>query len=98
HDRDDRCRLFCGEGWRGSYRDNDIDLVPDELCRVFCVALIAAFCPAIVNRQVATIDPTKLPEPLIKSGNPWGLNRSVGTQESDGRQFARLLRAHGERP
>src|SRR5205823_2391506 len=30
--------------------------------------------------------------------NPLALNRRVDTQESDGRQFARLLRARRERP
>jgi hypothetical protein len=93
HDRNDRCRLLCREGWRGCHRDNDIDLEPDELGRDFCVTLIAALCPTILNREVATVDPSEFAKPLNKSGNPLALNRRVGTQESDGRQFARLLRA-----
>ena len=91
HDRDDRCGLLCGESWRGCHRDNDIDLEPDELGRAFRVALIAALCPAILNREVATVDPTEFAEPLNKSGNPWALNRRVAAQESDDRQLPRLL-------
>src|SRR5262249_62348140 len=59
HDRDDRCRLLCREGGRGSHRDNDINLEPDELGRGFRVALIAALSPALLNREVATIDPSE---------------------------------------
>jgi hypothetical protein len=79
HDRDVRSRLLCGEGWRGCHRDNDIDLEPDQLGRVFCVALIAALCPAILNREVSTIYPTEFSEPLNKSGNPLALNRRIST-------------------
>src|SRR5262249_1597734 len=96
HDRDDRCRLLCCQGWRGCLRDNDIDLEPDELGRVFGVALIAALCPAILNGQVTTVDPTEFAEPQNKSGNPLAVNRRV--QESDGRQLARLLRLRRQRP
>ena len=82
----------------GSRRDNDIDLEPDELGRDLGVALVASLRPAILDRDVATLDPTKFAQPLHKSGNPLALNRRVGGQESDGRQFARLLRARRERP
>src|SRR5262249_47382698 len=97
-DRDDRCRLRCRESWRGCRRHNYIHLESDELGRVFCVALAAALCPAILDRQVATVDPSEFAEPLNKSGNPVALNRRVGTQEADGRQLARLLRGRRERP
>jgi hypothetical protein len=61
------------------------------------VPLIPALCPAILNGQIATVDPTKFAKPMNKSGNPLALNRRRGTQEPDGRQFARLLRARRER-
>ena len=80
HDRNDRCRLLCGEGWRGSRRDNDIDLEPDELGRVFCVALIAALCPAILNGQVTTVDPTEFAEPQNKSGAAAPPNRVMNSR------------------
>ena len=82
HDRDDRCRLLCREGWRGCHRDNDIDLEPDELGRDFGVALIAALCPAILNREVATLDPTEFAQPLHKSGNPLALDRRRGAPKN----------------
>jgi hypothetical protein len=65
---------------------------------VFCVAFIAALCPAILNREVATVNPSEFAEPPNKSGNPIAVNRRVGTQESDGRYFARLLRPRCKRP
>src|SRR5215831_17350737 len=89
--------LLCGEGWHGCHRNNDIDLEPDQLGRVFCDAFIAALCPAILNREVATIDPAEFTQPLHKSGNSFALNRRVGAQEPDGRQLACLLRARRER-
>src|SRR5262249_53462537 len=98
HDRDDRRRLLCREGCWGCHRDNHIDLAPDKLGRDFDEALSASLCPAILNRKVATVDPGEFTESLHKSGNPVALNRRVGTQESDGRYFARLLRPHRERP
>ena len=71
HDRDDRCCLLCCQGWRGCLRDNDIDLEPDELGGVFCVALIAALGPAILNGQVTTVDPTEFAEPKTKAATRW---------------------------
>jgi hypothetical protein len=84
--------------WHGCHRNNDIDLEPNQLGRVFCVAFIAALCPAILNREVPTIDPAEFTQPLHKSGNSFALNRSVGAQEPDGRQLSCLLRARRERP
>jgi hypothetical protein len=43
---------------------------PDELCRDFRNAFGAALRPAILNREVATIDPSEFTEPFHKSGNP----------------------------
>jgi hypothetical protein len=68
--RRDRCRLLRRKDWWGSRRDNDIDLEPDELGRDCCVALIAALCPAILNREVATVGPSEFAESLHKSRNP----------------------------
>jgi len=59
---------------------------------------LRAHCPAILDREVATIDPSEFTQPLHKSGNPLALDRRRGAQEPDGRQFARLLRARRERP
>src|SRR5262249_11410763 len=81
-----------------SRRNNDIDLQPDELGREFCVALIAALYPAILNHEVATVDPSEFAEPLHERGNPFALERRRRAQESDDRQLARLLRPRGERP
>src|SRR5262249_16088171 len=77
---------LCREGCRGSHRDNDINLEPDELGRGFRVALIAALCPAILNREVATIDPSEFTQPLHKSGGPLAPHhRRVHTHAPDGR-------------
>jgi hypothetical protein len=45
--------------------------------------------PADLDRDGATLDPTKFLQPLDKSGHPLGLDRgSVCTQIADGGSFA----------
>src|SRR5262245_32514882 len=39
------------------------DLEPDELGRDLCVALVAALCPSILDREVATVDPSEFAPP-----------------------------------
>ena len=41
-----------------------------SLCRGFRVAFIAALCPAILDGDGATFDPTEFAQPLRKSGGP----------------------------
>ena len=72
HDRDDRCRLLCRED-RGSRRDDDIDLEPDELGRDLGEALAASLRPAILDRDGAALDPAEFAQPLHKSGEVHGL-------------------------
>src|SRR5262249_23418883 len=84
---------------RGPRRDNDIDLEPDELGRDLGVALGATLRPAILDDDVATLDPPKFAQSLHESRNPWGRRRRRGrAQEPDDRQFRRLLCARRERP
>src|SRR5262245_65306224 len=79
--------------------DNDIDLDPDELGRDLGVALGATLRPAILDDDVATLDPPKFAQSLHESRNPWGRRRRRGrAQEPDDRQFRHLLRARRERP
>src|SRR5262249_45236524 len=62
-------------------------------------ALAASLCPANLNRDVATFHPTEFAQTLHECGEPLALDRGRrGTQESDGRQLAGLLRAHRDRP
>ena len=58
-------------GHRGSRRDDDIDLEPDELGRDLGEALDAALRPAILDRDGAALDPAEFAQPLHKSGGPW---------------------------
>ena len=98
-DRDDRCRLLCRDDCRGSRRDNDIDLEPDELGRDLGEALAASLRPAILDRDGAALDPAEFAQPLHKSGGPLAPGRRrARAQEPDGRQLRRLLRARRERP
>src|SRR6266699_995827 len=72
-DRDHRCRpLYCND--RASRRDNDIDLKLDELSRDLGEALAAPLCPAILDRDIATLDPTELAESLHKKGDVIAVN------------------------
>src|SRR6516165_879969 len=41
---------FAARAWRGCRRNNDIDFEPDQLGRVFCVALAPSLCPTILDR------------------------------------------------
>jgi hypothetical protein len=87
------------EGLRGSLRDNDIDLEPDEFGRGLGGEL-AEFCPpAILDRDRAILDPAEFAQALHKSGSPFagGQTRALA-QKPDGRQLTRLLRAGRERP
>src|SRR5262249_46362457 len=77
----------------------DIDLEPDELGRDLGEALVASFPPAILDRDVATIDPPKFAQSLHKRGGPFASGRTGAlAQESDGRQLCCLLRPRRERP
>src|SRR5262249_24587814 len=68
-------RLLCRQYRWGPRRDDDIDLEPDELRCDLGKALGAPLSPAILDRDVATLDPTDLAQPLHESGNPWARNR-----------------------
>src|SRR5262249_26716368 len=95
----DRCRLLCREDLWGSRRDKDIDLEPDELGRDLSKALVASFPPAILDRDIATVDPAKFAQSLHERGGPFASGRTRAlAQEADGRQPPRLLRARRERP
>jgi hypothetical protein len=76
-----------------------IDLEPGKLGGDLCVAVVAALCPAILDREVATVDPTEFAQPLNKSSDPLTLDQRRGwPQEPDGRQLPRPLRAGRKRP
>src|SRR5262249_53548963 len=62
-------------------------------------ALVASFPPAILDRDVATVDPAEFAQSLHKRRGPFASGRTCAlAQETDGRQLARLLRARRQRP
>jgi hypothetical protein len=80
-------------------RDNDIDLEPDELGSDLGHALGTSLRPAMLDCDIATLDPAEFAQSLRKSGGPWARCRRRGrAQEPDGRQFPRLLRPRHHRP
>src|SRR5262245_38485334 len=80
-------------------RENDIDLKPDEFGGDFGEALAASLCPANLDHEIATVDPTKFAKPLGESGKQQAALRRRGrAQEPNGRQLAHLLRLRRERP
>ena len=86
HDRDDRRRLFCRDDRWGCRCYNDIHLQPDELGRELGQALCASLCPAVLDRNIATLDPAELAQSLHKGADPRAVERRrVRAQESDGR-------------
>src|SRR5262245_15758713 len=76
-----------GHNGRGSRRDDDIDLAPGKLGRDLRKALLASLGPAVLDRDTATVDPTKFAQPLHKlathslaAGRVFGpRNPTVGT-------------------
>ena len=59
---------------------------PDELGRELGQALCASLCPAVLDRNIATLDPAELAQSLHKGADPSAVERRrVRAQESDGR-------------
>ena len=58
---------------RGSRRDDDIDLEPDEFGRDLGEALAAPLRPAILDRDGAALDPAEFAQPLHKGGESMAL-------------------------
>src|SRR3954471_8881918 len=79
--------------------DDDVDLEPDELGEDFGGAFGVSLRPPILDRDSATFNPTEFTQSLYESVSPFLLGRRCGrAQESDGRQFHRLLPVRCERP
>jgi hypothetical protein len=76
YNRDGRCCALCGEDSWSGIRDDDINLEPDQFGSEFGRALVATVRPAIRDRDRATLDPAKFPQPLQESAGPWTLQRS----------------------
>jgi hypothetical protein len=92
--RDDRRRLLCRERRRGTDRDNDIDLEPNELGRDLSGSVIASFFPAVLNRDVAALDPAEFAKVQQKGIDPLALCRTrAPAQVPDGRQLLLRRRA-----
>jgi hypothetical protein len=70
----------------------------DKLSCDLGVALGSALRPAILDRDVAALDPAKLAQARHKGSRPWTKGGSIRAQEPDDRYLARLLRVSGERP
>jgi hypothetical protein len=91
-DRNLRCHLFRRNDSIGSKRDNDIDLEPNELGRELAEALRTSLRPTIVDRDVVTLGPAELAQPLRKGGEQFACGRRCAwDQEPD---LPRLRRLH----
>src|SRR5262249_55540764 len=98
HERNRRCRLLCCEGSRSIVSDNDIDLGPNKLVCEISQALSVSLGPAILDREIAALDPAQLAHSLHEGGGPVALRRrATRAEQSDSRRL-RLLGARGERP
>jgi hypothetical protein len=60
-------------------------------------ALGTSFRPAILDRDVATLDPAEFTHSVHENSSPSTPDRSVIAQDRDGRQLACLLRLRGQR-
>src|SRR5262249_55828860 len=92
-------RLLCGLDFGHARRDYDIDLAPDELGRECDSALRASLRPAILDRDVATVDPSEIAQALHEGGGALACDRGGGRARiAYGSQLVCLLRARCERP
>jgi hypothetical protein len=83
----------------GAIHGDDIDFAANQLGRKLGGALVSPLRPAILDREVATLDPPEFTQSLQESGRPWALCRSVvRAKQTHGRDFSGLLRACRQRP
>src|SRR5262249_34381489 len=54
---------------------DEIDLQPNELGCDLGVAFVASFCPAILDRHVATLNPAEFAQSLHKGADPKPLKK-----------------------
>src|SRR5262249_2811229 len=78
--------------------DDDIDLHADELGGDLGEALLLSLRPAILDDDVAALDPAELPRPLREGGGPQAPPRRRGGAEHAYGAPLRLLRARRKRP
>src|SRR5262249_38696483 len=98
HDRNRRCRLLCCEGSRSVVGDDDIDLEPNKLVCEISQTLGVPLGPAILDSEIAALNPAQLAQSLHEGGGPLALRRrATRAEQSDSRRL-RLLCARGERP
>src|SRR5262249_25331113 len=98
-DRDPRCRRPSRHNGGSPIGDDNVDVEPNELSREFGIALAASLRIPIFNREIATLDPAELAQPLHKSSYPLTFSRRrSGPQVPDGRQLPHRLRARATRP
>ena len=76
NDRDDRGHLLYGRD-SVTNRDNNVHLRADKLSSDFGVALSAPVRPAILDRDVAVLDPAQFAEMRDKSRRPWTKSGSI---------------------
>src|SRR5262249_53460021 len=76
-----------------------ITFEPNELACDLGVAFVATLSPAILDRDVAGLDPAEFAQPLHKGGSPLAIDCGRSrAQEPDDRQLARLLRSRAATP
>src|SRR5262245_31791976 len=96
-DRDCGCRLLCCERGQRVVGDDYIDLESHELICNLDKTLAASVRPAILDRDIAPLRPTYLPQPGDKCRSPLTLRRRrARAQQPDGRHLP--LRPRRERP
>jgi len=59
----------------GRVRDDNVDLALNQLGDERRRAIEAALCPAILDRDIAALDPAQLVQPLHEGGGPPALQR-----------------------
>src|SRR5215470_2064285 len=79
-------------------RENDIDFQSNELGCELGEAFAASLRPAILDREIAAVDPAEIAHSLHEGGGPLALRRRAArSEQSDGRHL-RLPRSRSDRP
>lgn len=92
----DRNRVACpprGPHTRISRSDNDVHPELHQFCRQRIESLVLAVCPAVLDQNVLSFDPSMFPKPLTERAQPQRIDRRIGAVEiPDAVRLSPLLR------
>ena len=92
YDGNRRCRPLGGTGVDRAWRDDDIDLEPDQFVREFTHSFRLAVRPAVLEDDIPTLHVAKLPQALAEGFDGLGKHGRAVPEKADAANFAGRLR------